>query len=242
MAEKRMFSKKIIDSDAFLDMALSTQALYFHLSMRADDEGFINNPKKILRMIGASADELKILNAKKFVLDFDNGIIVIKHWKIHNTIRKDRIKETVHKDEMEQLATKENGSYTFNKLLEFSDDNDLVVVTDECQPNDNQATAQIRLDKISLEENRIGKGNEKTSRFTPPTLDEVKEYCLSRNNNVDAERWIDFYESKGWMIGKNKMKNWKAAVRTWEKGEKGGKPKSNNQKGSAGDYSEIESL
>lgn len=112
MSERRMFSNKIIDSDAFLDMPLSTQALYFHLSMRADDEGFINNHKKIARMIGANDDELKVLIAKKFIIIFDSGVIVIKHWKIHNYIRGDRIRDTNYTEERSQLATKENGSYT----------------------------------------------------------------------------------------------------------------------------------
>lgn len=112
MAERRMFAKTIIDSDAFLDMPLSTQALYFHLSMRADDEGFINNPKKIQRMIGASEDDLKVLIAKRFIIPFESGIVVIKHWKIHNYIRGDRIKETVYAEEMSMLTTKDNGAYT----------------------------------------------------------------------------------------------------------------------------------
>ena len=107
-----MFAKTIIDSDAFIDMPLSTQALYFHLSMRADDDGFINNPKKIQRMIGASDDDLKMLIAKRFIIPFDSGIVVIKHWKIHNYIRGDRKKETVYPEEMALLTEKENGAYT----------------------------------------------------------------------------------------------------------------------------------
>lgn len=113
MAERRMFSKTIIDSDAFLDMSLSTQALYFHLSMRADDDGFVNNPKKIQRMIGAGHDELKMLIAKKFIIPFESGICVIKHWRIHNYIQKDRYKETMYKEEKEHLIIKENKSYKF---------------------------------------------------------------------------------------------------------------------------------
>lgn len=112
MAERRMFTQKIIDSDAFLDMPLSTQALYFHLNMRADDDGFINNPKKIVRMIGASEDDFKVLIAKNFVMQFDSGIIVVKHWKMHNYIAKDRYKPTVYEDEKAQLSVKENGAYT----------------------------------------------------------------------------------------------------------------------------------
>jgi hypothetical protein len=114
MAERRMFAKTIIDSDSFLDMALSTQALYFHLSMRADDDGFINSPKKISKMIGASDDELKILMAKKFIIGFESGIVVIKHWKIHNYIQKDRYKPTNYTEEKALLGQKDNYVYTLD--------------------------------------------------------------------------------------------------------------------------------
>ena len=107
-----MFAKTIIDSDSFLDMPLSAQALYFHLSMRADDDGFINNPKKIQRMIGGADDDLKLLVVKRFIIPFESGIVVIKHWKIHNYIRSDRYKETVYKDEKALLQIKENGAYS----------------------------------------------------------------------------------------------------------------------------------
>lgn len=112
MAERRMFAKTIIDSDAFLDMPLSAQVLYFHLSMRGDDEGFVNNPRKIQRMIGASDDDAKILVAKKFIIPFESGVVVIKHWKIHNYIRNDRLVETKYKEERSLLALDENGAYT----------------------------------------------------------------------------------------------------------------------------------
>lgn len=114
MANKRMFNIKIVDSDAFLDMPLSTQALYFHLNMRADDDGFVGNPKRIKNLIGASDDDLKLLIAKRFLLIFEDGVIVIKHWRIHNTIAKDRYKQTVYTDELKQLGIKENKAYTLN--------------------------------------------------------------------------------------------------------------------------------
>lgn len=113
MAERRMFAKTIIDSDAFLDMSLSTQSLYFHLSMRADDDGFVNNPKKIQRMIGCGDDELKMLVTKKFIIPFESGICVIKHWKIHNYIQTDRYKETVYKEEKAHLEIKDNKAYKY---------------------------------------------------------------------------------------------------------------------------------
>ena len=112
MADRRMFAKTIVDSDAFLDMPLSTQALYFHLGMRADDDGFINNPRKIQRMLGCSDDDIKLLIAKRFIIPFESGVVVIKHWRMHNYIRGDRKKDTAYPEEMGKLVIKDNGAYT----------------------------------------------------------------------------------------------------------------------------------
>ena len=222
MAERRMFAKTIIDSDMFLDMPLSTQALYFHLSMRADDDGFINNPKKIQRMIGSSDDDLRVLIMKRFILPFDSGVVVIKHWKIHNYIRNDRYKETVYQEERAQLELKENGSYT--ELTPLG-------IPDVYQPGDELET-QVRLGKDRLGEVSVGKDSieeeaspsTRSKRFTPPTVDEVRSYCLERGNCVNPQRFVDYYSSNGWMVGKNKMKDWQAAVRTWEQKESKGRP------------------
>ena len=111
MAQRRMFSPTITESDAFLDMPLSTQALYFHLGMYADDDGFVN-PGKIMRMLGATSDDLKILGVKRFILLFPNGVVVIKHWKINNLVRKDWYRQTQYLEERSTLNVKENGSYT----------------------------------------------------------------------------------------------------------------------------------
>ena len=111
MAQRRMLSIKIVDSDMFLDMPKSTQCLYFHLNMRADDDGFIDNPKKIQRMIGCSDDDMKILIAKQFIIPFESGIVVIKHWKIHNYIRGDRYVPTIYQEEKSQLGLDENKGY-----------------------------------------------------------------------------------------------------------------------------------
>ena len=113
MAERRMFAKTIIDSDAFLDMPVTARLLYYDLSMRADDDGFVNSPKKIMRMIGASQDDLSILILRKFILPFDNGIVVIKHWRIHNYIRKDTYNPTPYTDEMNMLTVDDNKAYSF---------------------------------------------------------------------------------------------------------------------------------
>ena len=111
MAQRRMFAKTIIDSDAFLDMPATAQLLYFHLSMRADDDGFINQPKTIMRMTGCKDDDIRLLIAKKFIIPFETGIVVIKHWKIHNYIAKDRYTETKYKEEKAMLALDENNAY-----------------------------------------------------------------------------------------------------------------------------------
>ncbi len=112
MAERRMFSKTIIDSDMFLDMPLSAQCLYFHLAMRADDDGFINSTSRVQRLIGSSNDDFKLLIAKQFIIPFETGVVVIKHWKIHNYIQKDRYKETIYLAEKSMLNQEESGMYT----------------------------------------------------------------------------------------------------------------------------------
>ena len=137
MAQRRMFSTKIIDSDAFMDMPASAQSLYFHLCMRADDEGFVGNPKKIMRMVGVNEDDLKVLLAKRFILSFETGIVVIKHWLIHNTIRMDRFSPTSYQEEKKLLLVKENKAYS------------------EWQPNGNQLETQVKLSKDKLSKDSV---------------------------------------------------------------------------------------
>lgn len=127
MAERRMFAKSIIDSDEFLDMPLSAQALYFQLGMRADDDGFVNNSKRIQKMLGASVEDIAILINKKFIINFDSGVIVIKHWKINNYIRNDRYKSTNYVEEKSKLKIKNNGAYT----LGIPEDKNVVYQKDE---------------------------------------------------------------------------------------------------------------
>lgn len=150
MAERRMFTKKIVDSDSFLDMPMATQALYFHLNMRADDDGFVNNPKMIQRMIGASEDDLKLLIAKRFIIAFENGVIVIKHWRMHNLLRKDRYTPTQYKDQMALIELKDNGSYTerYPEPLEKVDSESLATIW---QPFGDQMATQYSIDKESID-------------------------------------------------------------------------------------------
>lgn len=161
MAERRMFAKTIIDSDCFLDMPLSAQALYFHLSMRADDDGFVNNPKKIQRMIGASDDDCRLLIIKRFILTFDSGVIVIKHWKIHNFIRNDRYKETVYLSEKSTLSVDKNNEYTEIG----TNDNTLGIPTVSKRltlgiPTVSKRDTQVRLGKDSKELDKVSKEKE----------------------------------------------------------------------------------
>lgn len=173
MAERRMFTKKIIDSDAFLDMPLSTQSLYFHLNMRADDDGFVNNPKKIQRMIGASEDDLKLLVAKRFILCFENGVIVIKHWRMHNLLRKDRYNPTQYAEELDTLMIKDNGSYT-EKPVE-------IPVATSWQPSDNQLATQDSIGKVSIEKYSIDKekDNNMSASVKRITKAEINEFFES---------------------------------------------------------------
>ena len=180
MAEKRMFSSKVVDSDDFLDMPLSAQALYFHLNMEADDEGFINNPKKTQRAIGASADDLKLLIAKRFLICFESGVVVVKHWMIHNSIRKDRRKSTNYKALLETLDVKDNGAYTEKDI-----DNQM---TTKCQPSDNQMSTQYRLDKNSIDKVSIEEIREEEDEpLSPsPSLSKSKsiKHKYGEYNNV----------------------------------------------------------
>ncbi|EOT43781.1 hypothetical protein [Enterococcus dispar] len=221
MAERRMFAKTIIDSDAFLDMPLSSQALYFHLSMRADDEGFINNPKKIQRMIGSSDDDLRILMAKNFILAFESGVIVIKHWKIHNYIRNDRFKPTMYQDEKALLSEKDNKSYSLD---------------DVGIPSDNQLS--YRLDtQVRLGKDRLGKDRDRkdiTPSEEPPKAKPVRhkygEYKNVLLTDQDMEKlqtefpsdWQDRIERLSSYIastGKT-YKNHLATIRNWARKDK----------------------
>lgn len=217
MAERRMFAKTIIDSDAFLDMPTSARLLYYDLGMRADDDGFVNSPKKIMRTIGASNDDMNILIAKKFIIPFENGIVVIKHWRIHNYIRKDTYNETTYKNEMKLLAIDENKAYTLKSdhpELAF----DYGAETDSQRPVDDPSTQVNKDNKV----NKFSEDKKKGApRFVPPSVEEVRAYCIERKNHVDPEAFVDYYERQGWVLSNGqKMKDWKSGVRTWEKRDK----------------------
>ena len=208
MAERRMFAKTIIDSDAFLDMPITARLLYYDLAMRADDDGFVNSPKKIMRIVGASQDDLRILAIRKFIIPFESGIVVIKHWRIHNYIRKDTYNETKYKEERALLELDENGAYR-QMNADASTDRQLAVDDSLTQVS----IGKVSKGKVSTGKVSTGKGRE----FIPPTLEDVKAYCKERSSPVDPQKFFDYFTAGGWKDAKgNPVRNWKQKLLTWE--------------------------
>lgn len=186
MANRRMFSKKITDTDVFLDMPLSTQALYFHLNMHADDDGFVSNSKTIKRMVGASDDDLKLLMAKQFIFTFDSGVVVIKDWKIHNYIRKDTYNSTICTDEKKQLTTDEKGSYEFRGRI-----------VDE--PSPQVRLGKVRLGKDSIEKQQLEQPLPPLSKYDK-YFSVISQFC-EKNFGFVAPIWQESlqYDFEDWI-------------------------------------------
>ena len=238
MAERRMFSKKVTDSDQFIEMSAAAQALYFHLNQGADDDGFNNQIQNAMFKAHAGVDDLKILMAKRFIIRFDSGVIVIKHWRMHNTLRKDRYIPTNFQEELAQLGIKENGAYTFGcqTVAERLPDGCQTVATGKVstgKANNTILTDCIGHSDECSDQKSLPKKT-KAKRFVPPTVAEVTAYCRERGNSLNPDAFVDFYASKGWMVGKNPMRDWKAAVRTWERSEGRG----HNGTGNRGNYTQ----
>ena len=215
MAQRRMFSKKVTDTDVFLDMPLSTQALYFHLNMHADDDGFIDNTKTIQRMIGSSDDDRKLLVAKQFILPFENGVVVIKDWRVHNYIRKDTYNQTMYPNELEQLQINDSGQYERQELVTYTE-----------RPRDvDETLTQVRLgkDRLGKDSKDILSGsdepdhvpykeiidylNEKTGKRFKSGTDSTKRVIRARfneGNSVDDFKAVIDVKSKEW-LGDMKM-------------------------------------
>jgi DnaD/phage-associated family protein len=193
-----MFSKKITDTDKFLDLPMSAQCLYFHLNMGADDEGFIANPKTIRRMIGASEDDLKLLFAKEFLIPFESGVVVIKDWRIHNYIRSDRFSPTVHSDEKKQISVNDNKQYIVTPE-EPHNDNDNKDGIPNVIPDGYQMDPQVRLGKDRLGKDRDSGGSTKHSNY----IRQANEFyqnnigAIAPTTAEDLEYWIDDFEEKG---------------------------------------------
>ena len=203
MAEKRMFSKKIIDTDWFMDMPASTQNLYFHLSMRADDDGFVSSPKGIIKLVGASDDDFRVLISKKFIIPFESGVCVITDWRINNYLRNDRHTDTIHKEELQQLSIDENGKYSLG--IPGGIPTVYPVYTESISNTESISTLNNKEDNL------------KKDSFIPPTLEEVKEYAESRGRGELAEKFFEYFNEGNWFDSKgNKVKRWKQKFLTWE--------------------------
>lgn len=221
MAERRMFAKTIIDSDAFLDMPATAQLLYFHLSMRADDDGFVNKPKAVMRLCGARDDDAKMLIEKKFLIPFDSGVVVIKHWKIHNYIRNDRYKETKYKEEKNTLFLDENNSYTTcNQTADSLSTNGIPTVA--------ELDTQDRLGKDRLDKDSIDNISDSTES-KKPTKHKYGEYnnvLLTdeeleklKNEYPDWKERIERLSSYVASTGK-RYKSHYATIRNWARKDK----------------------
>ena len=202
MAERRMFTSKVTDSDAFTEMPPTAQCLYFHMCMTADDDGFCDRIRSSLFASHASTVDFEILVKKRFIIPFDSGVVVIKHWRMHNIIKNDRYHETKYIEEKAALVLKENGAYTESGS--------------NVDPTWNQLGTnmepEVRLGKESIgKDSSVNKG-----RFTPPSVEEVTAYIKEKGYHFDPEQFVSFYESKNWMVGKNKMASWEKACVTWE--------------------------
>ena len=212
MAEKRMFTNKIVESDDFLELPFSTRCLYYSLNMNADDDGFLNSPNKVIRIAGASEKDLNILIAKRFVLDFGGGIICIKHWRMHNTLKKDRYKPTQYQQEFSMLIIQEDGSYTEKNHNGT-----------ETEPERNHSIDKDSIDQISLDQERE---EEKKNR---PIRHKYGEYGNVLLSDTDLEKlksefphdWENRIENLSAYIastGKS-YKNHLATIRNWARKE-----------------------
>lgn len=182
MAQRRMFSNKITDTDRFIEMPLSSQALYFHLNMGADDEGFIDKAKKIQRTIGASDDDMKLLIAKGFLIPFESGVVVIRHWRIHNYIRSDRFQSTLYQNEKAQLEF--DKSKTAN-IKSFTNGIQNVI------PNGYQMDTQVRLGEVSLDKDSLDKVSLDKTTYTEEKEEVPYKEIISHLNQKTGKRYSD---------------------------------------------------
>lgn len=222
MAERRMFAKSVINSAHFLTMPPSSRLLYYDLGMAADDDGVVE-AITVMRTTGAADDDLRVLVSKGFVsLLNDELVAYITDWSTNNQIRKDRYQPSIYR----------------NLLVKLGDGNQRLT---DGLPDGNQRSTQYRLGKDSLGKVSTGEENKaatppRAKRFTPPTLAEVQAYVLERQSPVDPQGFIDFYEAKGWLVGKTPMKDWKAACRNAEKWERWNRNDSRSEVKTIADY------
>ena len=202
-----MFAKSVVLADAFLDLPVRARCLYFMLGMVADDDGFVNSPKGVQRQCGASAADLKTLIDRDYLIAFDSGVVVLRHWRVHNLLKKDRYKQTDHVEEKAQLVLEETRTYGKRSEPLWN-------------PSGTHLEPQVREGKER--EGKDREGQDREGEFRPPTLVQVGAYCRQRRSPVSPRRFLEYYTANGWMQGQTKIRDWKAALRAWEERELGG--------------------
>ena len=202
MANKRMFSLSVVDTDAFLEMPTSSQLLYFHLSMRADDEGFVSSPKKIMKMVGSGEDDYKVLIVRKFIIPFESGVCVIKHWLIHNTVRLDRFAGTNYIKEKSQLLIKDNKAY---KLINVEEQGLI-----DGKPNGNQMATQVKLSEVKLSKDKRVYGEFKNVFLLEEEYEKLIDGLGEPNTQLLVEELSGYMASK-----KKKYDSHYATIKNW---------------------------
>ena len=225
MAERRMFAKSIVDSDAFLELPSTAQALYFHLCLEADDDGFSNTPQKTKRILGASDSDLALLENGGFIISFDSGVVVVRHWRVHNRVRKDTYRRTLYYDEYDMLSISSEGVYNLIEQEEKINDKCVSVteinkpVTENNKPVTQYSIVKDREVKDRLVEYSKVKEAVPVTNICAPTLEAVEKYCIERGNKIDAQKFYNFYADRDWIVNGVPMNNWRACVRNWERME-----------------------
>ena len=231
MAEKRMLTKKVTDDDHFQNLSSSAQALYLHLTLSADDDGFCNQVNASMFKAHASVQDLEALLAARYLIQFDNGVIVIKHWRMANALRKDRYTPTVFQEELAKLRIKGNGAYTER------DSEVAAWLPNGCQM---VATDKNSIDKNSIDKNKDSYAAKPRKQFVPPTLEDVQAYVEQRGSSVDPKKFWDYFDTGDWKDSEGKpVKNWKQKLITWEGRDKDGKSVSGNAQKSTGKFFDV---
>lgn len=227
MAERRMFAKSVIGSARFLRMPPSSRLLYYDLGMSADDDGIVE-AFAVMRTTGATEDDLRVLCSKGFVKVLNEDLVTyITDWKRNNLIKTDRYHKSVYSDLLVKIGDGTNLEPIWNQMgsnlePEVSIGKDRLgkvsIGKDSLEQEEYTPSVVYSSCSGALLQSAQDTETKKTkpSRFIPPTVDQVKAYCEERGNGIDPQRFVDFYSSKGWMVGKNKMKDWRAAIRGWE--------------------------
>lgn len=198
MASKRMINISVVDSDAFLSLPATAQNLYFHLNMRADDDGFIDSPKKIMRIVGASDGDMQQLLQKRYLIAFESGVLVIKHWRMHNTLQSDRKISTNYQEELSQLVLQKNKTYTEKDNPKFKLLEDNSILETNRKHNGSDVLPQYRLDKIRLDQNSIDIEQEDNvldmSSSSPVDVRQEKEIRNKSKNKDIFETYSDNHD------------------------------------------------